>query len=142
MSRMKGSPMMRIAVSFTNTLMNLHQKLVTLEEIDEIHVGCMKDHLLPEDVNKVPFEVSWLNSQPGFKSQYAIHVIDKTLCDQPALATWEYLREWLVKKDTEGKVKYAVGTYPELCRKLLKEGHEVWYHGEWQKAENFYWAEA
>lgn len=135
---------MRIAVSFTMTLMNMHKGLVTLAEIDELHAGCTRGHLFPAGENLVPHEVSWLDPKPpGFRSWHTENgnEIPPDLCHPEAMKTWLAMKQWIVAKDAEGKVKYSVGNYPELCRKLLKEGHEVWYDGEWQKIENFRWAE-
>lgn len=135
---------MKIAISFTITLENLHEKKVALVDIDEFHVGCRREHLFPAfpDHNKVPFEVSWLNKgklKGGMKSQHGEtgNVIDPSLCEPEALKTWDTLRQWMSEKDTEGKVKYSVGNYPALCAKFLREGHEVWYWGEWQELERW-----
>lgn len=130
---------MKIAISFTMSLRALYEKKLALADIDEFHVGCRRDHLFPvfPDHNKVPMEASWLNSEPGFHSQYGENVISRDLLDSKALHTWEILRQWLEEKDAEGKVKYSVGNYPNLVAKFLKEGHEVWYWGEWQKPERW-----
>lgn len=127
--------MLRIAISFTITLRNVHENEISLEDIDELHVGCHREHLFPEDTARVPMEVSWLNSSPGFKCWHGeggVTSISRTLCDQKALSTWEDFSKWLLQKDAEGKVKYVVGNYPELVKRLQADGHKVWYHGEWQ----------
>ena len=133
---------MKVAISFTITLGDLHRRKVALIDIDEFHVGCMREHLFPNypHHNHMPYEVSWLNKEPGFRSWHGEtgKSISMDMVDSKALHTWEIMRAWLVDMDAAGKVKYSVGNYPDLCRKLLKEGHEVWYSGQWQKLENFY----
>ena len=128
---------MKIAISFTMTLKSLHKGELALIDIDEFHVGCRRQHLFPAfpNQNLVPMEVSWLNEEQ--KHQHGETEIETSLCDSKAMKTWETLRQWLEEKDAEGKVKYSVGNYPALCAKLLREGHEVWYWGEWQKLDRW-----
>lgn len=128
---------MNIAISFTATLHDVHAGRVALADIDEFHVGCQREHLFPEDRLLIPHEVTWLNTQKPNTHGEKGHVVDPNICDDEALTTWYFLKHWISFMDPMGNVKYEVGNYHELAKKLLEAGHRVWYHGEWLPRDRY-----
>jgi hypothetical protein len=126
---------MKIAVSFTGTLKDIHNKLIVPSEIEEFHVGCQRQHIIiSEHKGLVPMELSWLNKKLRAWHGECGTEISRDLCDDEALWTWDlHMAKWMDRMDAAGKLKYQVGNYPDLVMKLVKEGHEVWYSGTWAK---------
>jgi hypothetical protein len=128
---------MNIAISFTATLHDLHAGRVTLAEIEEFHVGCQREHLFPENRLLVPHEVTWLNKTKKVTHGEVGNEVDPNLCEDDAYYTWNFMRHWIDFMESHGKIKYQVGNYHELAKKLLEEGHRVWYSGEWLPKDRY-----
>jgi len=131
---------MKIGISFTTLLHDLHDRKLALADLDEAHLGCQREHVFPlfPKQDFVPFEVTWLNKKARHLHGEEGSEIDpnKAEIEPEALETWETFREWLWDMDQAGKVFYSVGNYHELAVKLLRGGHAPWYHG-WKTAEDY-----
>jgi hypothetical protein len=126
---------MRIAVSFTTTMRDIHARLVTADEIEEFHVGCKRVHIIiPSHLGLVPMEVSWMNKQKRSWHGECGLQISRDLCDVESLYVWDaHMVPLMDRLEAAGKMKYEVGNYPNLVDELVEAGHTVWYNGQWER---------
>lgn len=144
----------RVGISFTALLKDFHRGELKLADLDEVHFGCMRSHLFPPipgkgarfntrprhvyavngtvtDLGLVPYEVTWLNAKLKHHHGEGGTEVDPGVVpiEPKAFRSWIVFRDWTIQRESAGMVHWSCGNYPELVRKLLREGHRVWYHG-------------
>lgn len=132
---------MKIAISFTSTLRSVFDGDLDLSAIESFYFGCAREHLFPKesDLQLVPMEVTWLNAEKKrvYDKNYAL----LSECDGPALRAWYTLRDAVRNAEKESKVFWKDQTgdrcYPDLAKRLLGEGHQVFLNGGWVQPSYF-----
>lgn len=114
---------MKHYVSFTSILTALHEKKLTVEELNQgvLCLGCAREHVFGDHI---PMEVSW---QRGNKSCYDRDGINADDLTPESLDTWRTLRSIFEKAEAEGRLHFRIGNYPAYCQKCNEQGVPVWW---------------
>lgn len=122
--------------SFSSTFSSFLEGKLSLEELKEGYFvfGPVKEHVLSQN-GRVHVLASRFN-----KEKLKIHEtewIPETYLDELVLQKWLSFKGLLKELNQERVIWKEGKNYPRKCYIFLKDGHEVFWNGCWQKLENF-----
>jgi hypothetical protein len=130
----KPTEQRRYFLSYTDLIYGLTVGTLKKEDLQGAHfiLGCVPAQILTHNIQN---RVTWANNlKPRV---YDRDTVRPEEVDDLPLQRWSELREILCRAYEDGRVHFARNEarysedYPTLIRKLLAEGHEVWWQ-EWR----------